>query len=393
MTAPTLSLYIHWPFCRSKCPYCDFNSHLANDIDTDIWQQAFLDELETRARHIYACFDQPDGSLMLSSIFFGGGTPSLMPERLAAALIEAAGRLFQISSQTEITAEANPTSAETEKLTGFAAAGINRLSLGVQSLDETGLRFLGREHSGDEARRALDRALSLFGRVSADLIYGLPEQRPSQWQSQLEAITTSGAGHLSCYQLTIEPGTQFYARAKHGEVLTSDTDMMADLYLLTEALLAGRGFDAYEISNYARDGEQCRHNLNYWRAGNWLGLGPGAHGRITYGNKRCHMVNRRSPQGWLESTLKSGQGLESAGFESPQAQFEEYWMMGLRLTQGAEWPGPVYAHNDAFSLNRHWLDIFTKEQWLYHPPGRLAPTLEGRLRLNAMLSRLLDSGA
>ena len=387
---PAISLYIHWPFCLAKCPYCDFNSHVASDIDTDQWQQALVGDLERQAQKAYEQLDMPQGQLFLSSIFFGGGTPSLMPPAIIAALLDKAASLFQVAADIEITAEANPTSAETAKLTGFRRAGINRLSLGIQSLRSEGLRFLGREHSAKEALDALAQVADIFPRWSADLIYGLPDQSLEDWHAQLEEISAYEPAHLSCYQLTIEPGTIFHTRHKKGAVLTADADEVADLYLHTEQQLQEKGLYAYEVSNYAKDGHASRHNLNYWQTGNWLGIGPGAHGRLTTNQGRYNRVNRRSPSGWLEAVGTSGGGLDTETIETPQDYFNEYWMMGLRLADGVKWPSPDQFGDNRLTLHSKWLDVFIKEGWLIASDNRLAPTLEGRLRLDTILGHLLD---
>ena len=387
---PAISLYVHWPFCLAKCPYCDFNSHVATDIDTKSWQQALVTDLERQAENTYQQLEIESGKIELKSVFFGGGTPSLMPPAIIEALLTKAAGLFTIDPDIEITAEANPTSAETAKLKGFYGAGINRLSLGVQSLRESGLQFLGREHSAKDALTALEEAAKLFPRWSADLIYGLPDQSEEDWRAQLEEIILYAPSHLSCYQLTIEPGTQFYTRHKKGERLTGDTDNIAELYLLTETILEEKGLSAYEISNYAKQGEASQHNLNYWQTGNWLGIGPGAHGRLTTKNGRYNRINRRSPSGWLESINTAQGGMDIDALEKPEDYFNEYWMMGLRLTSGVKWPETSKFGNTALQLNPKWLEAFIKEGWLNANDAGLSTTLEGRLRLDSILSHLLD---
>jgi len=390
LPVPAISLYVHWPFCLAKCPYCDFNSHVAQDIDTAHWQRALIGDLERQAQKAYEQLDMPQGQLFLSSIFFGGGTPSLMPPAIIAALLDKAASLFQMATDIEITAEANPTSAETAKLKGFRQAGINRLSLGIQSLRSEGLHFLGREHSAKEALDALEQAAIIFPRWSADLIYGLPEQSLEDWHAQLEEISAYQPAHLSCYQLTIEPGTIFHNLHKKGALLTADADKVADLYLHTEQQLQEKGLCAYEVSNYAKDGQASRHNVNYWQAGNWLGIGPGAHGRLTTKQGRYNRINRRSPSGWLDAADTAGGGLDTEAIETPQDYFNEYWMMGLRLANGVKWPPPDQFGDNRLTLNSKWLDVFIKEGWLVANDSRLAPTLEGRLRLDTILGHLLD---
>ena len=390
LPVPAISLYVHWPFCLAKCPYCDFNSHVAGDIDTEHWQRALITDLARQAEKAYQQLDIPQGQLALSSIFFGGGTPSLMPPSIIVALLDKAASLFQVATDIEITAEANPTSAETAKLRGFRAAGINRLSLGIQSLRAEGLGFLGREHSAKEALDALEQAADIFPRWSADLIYGLPEQSLQDWHAQLEEISVYEPAHLSCYQLTIEPGTIFHNLHKKGALLTADTDRVAELYLLTEQQLQEKGLYAYEVSNYAKEGHASAHNLNYWQTGNWLGIGPGAHGRLTTKQGRYNRVNRRSPSGWLDAVDTAEGGLDTEAIETPQDYFNEYWIMGLRLADGVKWPSPEQFGDSHLTLNSQWLDVFKKEEWLVATDNRLATTLEGRLRLDTILGHLLD---
>ena len=385
-----ISLYVHWPFCLAKCPYCDFNSHVAGDIDTESWRKALLTDLEKQAEKAYQKLQSGPDQIILQSVFFGGGTPSLMPPAIIETLLNKAADLFTLDPEIEITAEANPTSAETAKLKGFYGAGINRLSLGIQSLHESGLQFLGREHSARDALIALEEAAKLFPRWSADLIYGLPDQSAEDWHAQLEEIASRGPAHLSCYQLMIEPGTQFYTRHKKGERLTGDADNIADLYLLTEKVLEEKGLFAYEVSNYAKKGEASQHNLNYWQTGNWLGIGPGAHGRLTTKKGRYNRINRRSPAGWLESVHTPEGGMDTDAIEAPRDYFNEYWMMGLRLTNGVGWPEIDRFGDTALQLNPNWLEAFIKEGWLDANDAGLSATLGGRLRLDTLLSHLLD---
>ncbi len=388
--ALVISLYVHWPFCLAKCPYCDFNSHVADNIDTKSWQEALLTDLERQAEMTYQQLQSGPDQINLKSVFFGGGTPSLMPPLIIETLLDKAADLFTLDPKIEITAEANPNSAETANLKGFYGAGVNRLSLGVQSLRDSGLKFLGREHSAKEALIALEKAAKLFPKWSADLIYGLPNQNEKDWHTQLEEVTSRAPAHLSCYQLTIEPGTQFYTRYKQGERLSADADNMAELYLLTEKVLEGKGLFAYEVSNYAKKGEASQHNLNYWKTGNWLGIGPGAHGRLTTEKGRYHRINRRSPSGWLESVHTAEGGMDKDTIEKPRDYFNEYWMMGLRLTEGVGWPEKGRFGDTALQLNSSWLEAFIKEGWLKANDAGLSPTLEGRLRLDTLLSHLLD---
>ena len=386
----SLSLYVHWPFCMAKCPYCDFNSHVATTIDTISWQKALVTELAFRARKASIALSVDHRNIELKSLFFGGGTPSLMPPQIAADIIDCAASHFKIADDIEITAEMNPTSVEREKLSAFANAGINRVSIGIQSLDENGLKFLGREHDTKEALSALATAKKFFPSVSADLIYGLPNQTPSKWINQLKKLLSFELGHMSCYQLTIETGTVFHTRTKQGHILTADDDAIAHLYVVTEEVLKEAGLHAYEVSNYAKPGEASTHNLNYWRAGDWLAIGPGAHGRLTTASGRLHMANRKSPDGWLSNVNKHGHGCEKQTVETISQSFEEYWMMGLRLCEGRPLIPPPTFGGTNFMIHQDWLNVFIEEGWLEIYDGSVRTTLQGRLRLNTILSRLLD---
>ena len=392
--AAPLSLYIHWPFCVSKCPYCDFNSHIAGELDEAAWLRSMCAELEHMVR--IAAETLSTDNLRLETIFFGGGTPSLMPPKIVSALIDKAATLFSFANNIEITAEANPNSAEMKQMESFHSAGINRLSLGIQSLHNEGLAFLGRAHSVDEACNALEQALTLFDRVSADLIYGLPEQTAAEWQQQLTQIIGFGIQHLSAYQLTIEPGTIFHSRTRAGAILTAEPDHVADLYELTEDIAAAAGLPAYEVSNYAAASNQARHNLTYWQSGNWIAVGPGAHGRITYPHqqKRRHFRLRRSPGGWLNDVASNGHAIEEDRIEAAGDMYEEYWMMGLRLVKGMPLTPPFFAPDIAlpesvFCLDAEWQARFCKEGWLIEEGGYLKASLQGRMRLDYMLGKLL----
>ena len=283
------ALYIHWPFCLAKCPYCDFNSHVRADVDEAAWQQALLADLRHEA--------DLAGGEALDSIFFGGGTPSLMPPRLVASLIETATSLFGTRGDPEITLEANPSSVEAGRFADLAQAGVNRVSLGLQSLDDEALRFLGRLHDAAEGRAALDVAQRHFDRVSFDLIYALPGQTAAAWKGELERALSFGTGHLSLYQLTIEPGTRFATMARAGDFTPLADDAAADLFDLTREFTAAAGLPAYEVSNHARPGEESRHNLAYWRYQDYIGIGPGAHGR----RGGFATVRHKKPENWLSA--------------------------------------------------------------------------------------------
>jgi putative oxygen-independent coproporphyrinogen III oxidase len=377
-----LAVYIHWPFCRSKCPYCDFNSHVREKIDAERWTRALLADLDRQAEGIADC--------EVVSIFFGGGTPSLMPPETAAALIARVKALWPAAPQLEVTLEANPNSAEAESFAGFAAAGVNRLSLGVQSLDDTALRFLGRRHDPDEAVAAIRLAQRLFPRTSFDLIYARPGQTPAAWQAELDAALGLAGEHLSLYQLTIEPGTAFGNRAARGEVLAADEETAALLFELTQARLGAAGLPAYEISNHARPGAECRHNLAYWRYEDYLGIGPGAHGRITGSDGKLATRQLRSPEAWLAAVEADGTALDEATPVGRDQMVEEMVMMGLRLVEGVERGRlEALADRDAEVLFGHALPRLIEGGFLVLDEERLAATQAGRQRLNAVLAALL----
>jgi oxygen-independent coproporphyrinogen-3 oxidase len=317
-----LALYIHWPFCVSKCPYCDFNSHVREGVDQAGWREALLADLAFEASRT--------PGLKLGSIFFGGGTPSLMDPATVAALIQAAERHWGFAGAPEITLEANPSSVEAARFADLAAAGVNRVSLGLQSLDDAALRFLGRAHGVAEGLAALDTAQRHFARVSFDLIYALPGQSEAAWEGELARALSFGTGHLSLYQLTIEPGTRFATLVAKGELEPADPDYGAALYELTRAMTESAGLPAYEISNHARPGEESRHNLTYWRYGSYAGVGPGAHGRRGGAFTRRH----RKPENWLSALARNGHGIEEEMPVAPDEAATEALLMGLRLREG-----------------------------------------------------------
>ena len=317
-----LALYVHWPFCVSKCPYCDFNSHVRAGVDQDRWCAALLRDLAHEAE---IAPRRP-----LSSIFFGGGTPSLMPPATVAALLQAAERRFGFAPGIEITLEANPSSVEAARFADLAAAGVNRVSLGLQALDDAALAFLGRAHDVAEGLAALDVAQRVFARVSVDLIYARPDQDAVAWGRELERALGFGTGHLSLYQLTIEPGTRFAALAAQGRLPTLDPDDAATLFELTRDLTAAAGLPAYEVSNHARPGEESRHNLTYWRYGDYLGIGPGAHGR----RGGVATLRHKKPENWLAAIDRRGDGLAEEEPLAPSASATEALLMGLRLAEG-----------------------------------------------------------
>jgi oxygen-independent coproporphyrinogen-3 oxidase len=322
--ASPLALYVHWPFCVSKCPYCDFNSHVRASID----EQAFADALLADLAH--------EASLTpgrpLGSIFFGGGTPSLMAPETVARIIAAAERHWRFADDIEITLEANPSSVEAARFAGIAAAGVNRVSLGLQALDDAALRFLGRAHDVAESLAALDTAQRHFARTSIDLIYARPDQGDAAWAAELARALAFGTDHLSLYQLTIEPGTRFAALAARGELPTLDPDEAATLFEATRALTAAAGRPAYEVSNHARPGAESRHNLAYWRYSDYLGVGPGAHGR----RLAAATVRRKKPENWLAAVARNGHGIEREDALDAPTRAAEALLMGLRLDEGVD---------------------------------------------------------
>lgn len=369
--APTLALYVHWPFCVSKCPYCDFNSHVRTVVDQAQWRSALLEDLAHEAEA------WPAGPL--TSIFFGGGTPSLMAPGTVAALIEAAERHWGFAPEIEISLEANPSSVEASRFADLAAAGVNRISLGLQSLDGAALRFLGRAHGVAEGLAALDTAQRSFGRVSFDLIYALPGQTAEAWRGQLSRALGFGTGHLSLYQLTIEPGTRFAAMAARGELVALDPDEAADLYELTQDLTEAAGLPAYEISNHGRRGEESRHNLAYWRYRPYLGIGPGAHGR----RGTVATLRHRKPENWLAALSRNGKGLAEETPLGAEEREREALIMGLRLSEGVATAGL----EKRLDWNR--VEELETQGLLAAGDGRLRVRRSGRLVLEAILREIV----
>ncbi len=326
MTADPLALYVHWPFCLSKCPYCDFNSHVRDSVDQHRWRAALLRDLDAAARESAA---RP-----LTSIFFGGGTPSLMPPDTAAAVISRAADHWPFADDIEITLEANPTSVEAHRFADFRAAGVNRVSLGVQALDDDALRALGRGHDSAEAIAAIALAQRHFQRYSFDLIYARQGQTTDAWTGELDRALGLAGDHLSLYQLTIEPGTAFHRRAARGETLTAAEPAAAALYEITQERMAAAGMPAYEISNHARPGGESRHNLTYWRYQDYVGIGPGAHGRVTIDGGKVAIQRIRRPEDWLDAVETAGHGEEERLALSAGECLTETILMGLRLTEG-----------------------------------------------------------
>lgn len=378
-----LALYVHWPFCVSKCPYCDFNSHVGDTQNQEQWRYAYARELAHYAALL------PDRTI--TSIFFGGGTPSLMEARTVENILQNVARHWSLDPNIEITLEANPSSSEAAKFADFRSAGVNRLSLGVQSFDAAALKFLGRAHDAAEARHAIDLAARHFPRFSFDLIYARQGQTPAQWQSELgEALALAG-DHLSLYQLTIEPHTQFYVRAKRGEDLTARDDHAVAMYEATQEIMDAARMPAYEISNHARAGQESRHNLTYWQYQDYVGIGPGAHGRYQGDNQRYATENHRAPDIWLGAVATHGHGIKSQDrLDSDTAMYEAV-MMGLRLAGGidlADWaakfPHPLLDFLPPTKLAR-----LQDEGYIAANSQNLRATRAGLQRLNTLLSYLL----
>ena len=325
-TESGFAVYVHWPFCQSKCPYCDFNSHVVANVDQARWARALARELE----HMRAL----SGPRRVRSVFFGGGTPSLMLPETVGTVLSRIASLWTMEEGAEITLEANPTSVEADRFRGYRAAGVNRLSLGVQSLDDAELKFLGRLHSAEEALRAIALARDIFPRLSFDLIYARPGQTAEKWEKELRAALAHAVDHLSLYQLTIEPDTAFARLYEKGAFALPEDEDAAALYALTGDICAEAGLSAYEVSNYAAPGAASRHNLVYWRYGDYVGAGPGAHGRTGQGAARVATRTRRLPGDWIEAVERDGHGLEAVEEIAPAAQGDEMMLMGLRLAEG-----------------------------------------------------------
>ena len=381
--AGSFGVYIHWPFCKSKCPYCDFNSHVRERIDEARWRNALLKELDYAAEGL--------SGRRVSSIFFGGGTPSLMEPTTVAALLERVDAHWPLDETTEITLEANPTSVEAERFRDLRAAGVNRVSLGVQALDDTALRFLGRGHNAAEARAAVALAARHFPRFSFDLIYARPGQTVASWQAELRAALAMAGDHLSVYQLTIEPGTAFFTAHARGDFVVPDDEVQGALYETTQAELEAAGLPAYEISNHARPGGECRHNLVYWRYDDYLGIGPGAHGRLALAGEKYALRNLRAPETWLQAVETKGRGCEEEALLTASERRDELLMMGLRLSEGvtrerfrAEVKAPI---EQAFESGR--LHPLCDAGFLELDDRGLRATSAGRQRLNAVLAQLL----
>ncbi len=379
-----LALYIHWPFCLSKCPYCDFNSHVRERIPQARFRAALRAELAWEAARL--------GRRRLTSVFFGGGTPSLMEPETVALLLEDAFRLFDPEPDIEITLEANPTSVEAAKLRAFRQAGVNRASLGVQSLDSDSLRMLGRQHSTQQAIQALEIARTIFPRLSFDLIYARPGQTEASWRAELRAALALAADHLSLYQLTIEPDTAFEARHRRGELVLPEDDDAARLYEATAEEAAHFGLLPYEISNYARPGAESRHNLAYWRYADYAGIGPGAHGRVTVGKDLLATRRHRAPEPWAERVERDGHGSTTETVLTPNEKAREMLLMGLRLAEGIDVSRFEQRTGVPLSdaIDHEVSQLAVEAGYITLGGGRLVATTEGRLRLDSLLGALVN---
>ncbi|MBB3946794.1 oxygen-independent coproporphyrinogen-3 oxidase [Rhizobium skierniewicense] len=326
---PGFGIYVHWPFCAAKCPYCDFNSHVRHKpVDQERFVAAFLREMETMR--------QLSGAKVVTSVFLGGGTPSLMDPQTVGAIMDGIARFWHMPDGIEITMEANPSSVEAERFRGYRAAGINRVSMGVQALNDRDLKFLGRLHDVADALKAIRLAREIFPRMSFDLIYARPNQTVEEWEKELVEAISYAVDHLSLYQLTIEEGTAFYGLHKAGKLIVPDGDQSALLYEATQDITARHGMPAYEVSNHAIPGAESRHNLTYWRYGDYAGIGPGAHGRLTTGGAKLATATQRHPETWLESVERDGHGILDQEMLGVEEQSDELLLMGLRLREGVD---------------------------------------------------------
>ena len=381
----SLAVYVHWPFCVSKCPYCDFNSHVRERIDEAAWRAALLRTIDAAAART------PDRTV--ETVFFGGGTPSLMEPATVAAVLDRVAQRWTVAPDVEITLEANPGSVEAGRFAGYRAAGVNRVSLGVQALDDGALRFLGRRHDQAEALAALDVARRHFDRRSFDLIYARPHQTVAAWRAELDRALDLAGDHLSVYQLTIEAGTQFATLHARGDLALPDEDTQAALYETTRDVLSAAGLPAYEISNHARPGGESRHNLAYWRYRDYVGVGPGAHGRLTVGGAKIATRQKKAPEAWLSTVAVTGDGMEEEVPVDAAERLVEVLMMGLRLMEGvplariaAETGRPLADWIDGARIDR-----LERGGFVTLDETRITATEEGRQRLDAVLRALLPA--
>jgi oxygen-independent coproporphyrinogen-3 oxidase len=373
-------VYVHWPFCLSKCPYCDFNSHVRHTaIDEERFARAFAREIATTAARV--------PGRTVTSIFLGGGTPSLMKPQTVGAVLDAIGQHWSVDKSVEVTLEANPTSVEATRFAGYRAAGVNRVSLGVQALDDASLKSLGRLHSAQEALDAVAIARRSFDRYSFDLIYARPDQSADAWTQELELAISEAAEHLSLYQLTIEEGTPFFGLHRAGKLKTPDEDLARQLYDVTQDVCAAHGLPSYEISNHARPGAECRHNLVYWRGQEYAGVGPGAHGRLDIGGIRHAIATDKRPEAWLTRVEDDGHGIISEELLDSEQRADEFLLMGLRLAEGID--PKRYAALAGRPLDPHRIAALKEDGAIVMDDnGRLRVTQDGFPLLDAVVADL-----
>ena len=381
----SLAVYVHWPFCVSKCPYCDFNSHVRERIDESAWQAAY-------DRAIDAAAARTPGRIV-TSIFFGGGTPSLMDPRTVAGVLDRIAAGWAVADDVEVTLEANPGSVEAARFAGYRAAGVGRVSLGVQALDDAALLGLGRRHDVGEALAALELAARIFPRWSFDLIYARPGHTVSAWRAELGRALALAGDHLSVYQLTIEAGTRFATLFDRGDLVLPDEDTQGALYEATQELLAAAGMPAYEISNHARPGGESRHNLAYWRYGDYAGIGPGGHGRLSAGGGKVATRQKKAPEAWLAAVAATGDGMEEEVALDAAERLSELLMMGLRLAEGVPLARIVAETGRPLDdwIPPHRTARLVRGGFMQRDDARIVATTAGRQRLNAVLSALLGT--
>ena len=378
-SSDAFGIYVHWPFCKAKCPYCDFNSHVRHEgVDALSFAKALGTEL--------AWFAARTPGRTVSSIFFGGGTPSLMPPEAVGHVLDTIASLWSVSPDVEITLEANPTSIEAENFRGYRAAGVNRVSVGVQALNDEDLKALGRQHSSEEAIAAFRLAAKIFPRVSFDMIYARPNQTPEQWRAELTRALAEQQGHMSLYQLTIEPGTAYFDLYERGRLVTPTDDRAADLYDLTQDLTEKAGLPTYEISNHAQPGQESRHNLLYWRYGEYAGVGPGAHSRLADGENRRALIVERHPETWRELVRTQGHGIVSDVVVPPVDQASEYLLMGMRIAEGIDMDR--YAALAGREIDCSKLAGMKSMGLIKRNGQQLMATADGRKLLNAVIAEL-----
>jgi len=378
-SSDAFGIYIHWPFCKAKCPYCDFNSHVRHEaVDTLSFARAIGTEL--------SWFAERTPGRTVTSIFFGGGTPSLMPPEAVGHVLDTIGTLWSVSPQVETTLEANPTSIDAENFRGYRAAGVNRVSVGVQALNDDDLKALGRQHSAEEALTAFRLAAKIFPRVSFDMIYARPNQTAEQWRTELSRALDEQHGHMSLYQLTIEPGTAYFDLHERGKLVTPTDDRAADLYDITQELTETAGLSTYEISNHAAPGQESRHNLLYWRYGEYAGAGPGAHSRLADGENRRALIAEKHPETWRNLVNTQGHGIISDTLVPPADQASEYLLMGMRIAEGIDMDR--YAALAGREIDSSKLAGMKSMGLIKRHGQRLMATADGRKLLNAVIAEL-----